>query len=72
MEFEVRGADRDSGDRRVERINAQDQHLKEVVKAGDEAHQQARQEMKGRWMHPKKSLGWYNDVKRAFADLPEE
>ncbi|MCF8601881.1 hypothetical protein L5I01_00750 [Gordonia sp. HY442] len=52
-------------------INAQDQHLKEAVKAGDELHAQARQEMKYRWLHPKKSMGWYNDMKRAFAELPE-
>jgi hypothetical protein len=26
--------------------------------------------MKGRWRHPKKSLDWYNGVKRAFAELP--
>lgn len=53
-------------------INAQDQHLKEVVKAGDEAHQAARKEMKFRWLHPKQSLGWYNDMKAAFAALPED
>jgi len=28
--------------------------------------------MKSRWRHPKKSLGWYNDSKRAFAALPED
>jgi len=27
--------------------------------------------MKGRWRHPKKSMGWYNDMKKAFADLPQ-
>lgn len=53
-------------------INAQDKHLKEAVKAGDEAHKPARQEMKFRWLHPKQSLGWYNDMKAAFADLPED
>ena len=53
-------------------IVAQDRHLKEVVKAGDEAHQTARQEMKYRWLHPKKSLGWYNDVKARYAALPED
>ena len=51
-------------------INAQDKHLKEAEKAGDAAHQPARDEMKGRWKHPKKSLGWYRDMKQAFADLP--
>ncbi|MDQ6526331.1 hypothetical protein RB608_22110 [Nocardioides sp. LHD-245] len=53
-------------------IVAQDKHLKEVVKAGDVPHQQARQEMKYRWLHPKKSLGWYNDMKAAYAELPED
>ena len=53
-------------------INAQDQHLKSAVKGGDTAHQPARNDMKGRWMHPKKSLGWYNDTKKTFAALPED
>jgi hypothetical protein len=53
-------------------IVAQDKHLKEVVKAGDELHQEARQDMKRRWMHPKKSLGWYNQAKADFAALPED
>ena len=52
-------------------INAQDRHLKEAVKAGDTAHGPAREDMKGRWRHPKKSLGWYNAMKQAFAELPE-
>lgn len=53
-------------------INAQDQHLKDAVKAGDDTHKEARAEMKGRWRHPKKALGWYNDSKKAFAELPED
>jgi len=52
-------------------INAQDRHLKEAEKAGDTSHQSARDEMRRRWRHPKKSLGWYNDAKAAFAQLPE-
>ena len=52
-------------------INAQDQHLKQAVAAGDTAHESARKEMKYRWLHPKKSLGWYNEMKAAFAALPE-
>lgn len=52
-------------------IQAQDKHLKEAVKSGDRTHEQARSEMKYRWLHPKKSLGWYNDTKAAFAALPE-
>ncbi|OYO21878.1 hypothetical protein CGZ93_07995 [Enemella dayhoffiae] len=52
-------------------IKAQDQHLKDAEKASDTAHQPARDEMKSRWRHPKRSLGWYNDVKKAFAALPQ-
>lgn len=59
----------ESGD---EVIQAQDRHLKEAVKAGDETHQRAHAEMKGRWKHPKKSLGWYNATKKAFNELPED
>lgn len=51
-------------------INAQDRHLKEAVSAGDTAHGPAREAMKGRWRHPKKSLDWYRDMKAAFAALP--
>lgn len=53
-------------------INAQDQHLKDAVKAGDTAHEPANKEMRGRWKHPKRSLGWYRDMKRQFAELPED
>lgn len=49
-------------------IQAQDKHLKTI---GDELHETARKEMKGRWLHPKKSLGWYRDMQQAFAELPE-
>ena len=53
-------------------IQAQDQHLKDAVAAGDTAHQPARDAMKGRWLHPKRSMGWYNDTKQAFAALPDD
>ncbi|NYF98134.1 DUF1059 domain-containing protein [Janibacter cremeus] len=53
-------------------INAQDQHLKAAEKAGDAAHQSARDDMKSRWRHPRKSLGWYRDTKKTFANLPED
>ena len=59
------------GESADEIIKAQDQHLKEVVAAGDVAHVPARDDMKGRWRHPIKSMGWYNDVKKRFAELPE-
>ncbi|WP_275451191.1 hypothetical protein [Arthrobacter sp. H14] len=42
-----------------------------MEKAGDVSHQEARAAMKGRWRHPKKSLGWYRDMQKAFAGLPE-
>jgi hypothetical protein len=53
-------------------IKAQDRHLKEAERTEDATHQQARNAMKGRWRHPKKSMGWYSDMKKAFADLPED
>ena len=53
-------------------INAQDRHLKDAIKAGDATHQEARDAMKGRWRHPKKSMDWYNGVKKTFKDLPED
>jgi len=59
------------GDSADDIINAQDRHLKELVKAGDDAHVPAREDMKGRWRHPMKSMSWYNDVKKRFAALPE-
>lgn len=52
-------------------INAQDRHLKEAVKAGDTTHQAARDAMKGRWLHPKKSMDWYREMKAIFAELPD-
>jgi hypothetical protein len=52
-------------------IKAQDRHLKDAVAAGDSTHQDALKAMKGRWRHPKASMGWYKSVKSAFADLPE-
>ena len=53
-------------------INAQDAHLKAAVEAGGEAHGPARKEMKGRWLRPRQAMGWYNDVKTRFAELPED
>ncbi len=53
-------------------IKAQDKHLKEAVAAGDATHENALKEMKGRWKHPLKGLGWYKDTKRQFAALPED
>ena len=50
-------------------IKAQDEHLREAVAAGDTAHEPARDAMKGRWRHPKKSMDWYRGVQDAFAGL---
>ena len=60
------------GETADEVIKAQDGHLTELAGAGDAAHGPARAEMKGRWLHPKKAMGWYRTVKQTFADLPED
>jgi hypothetical protein len=52
-------------------IKAQDQHLKDAVAAGDETHERALKDMKGRWKHPIASMGWYKQAKKDFAALPE-
>ena len=59
------------GDTADDVINAQDQHLKDAVAAGDTAHEPANKDMRGRWKHPIKGMGWYKDTKKAFAALPE-
>ena len=51
-------------------IKLQDKHLREVVAGGDEAHKPALNQMKGRWKHPIKGMGWYKKVKREFAVAP--
>ncbi|CAN5604587.1 hypothetical protein BH10ACT10_BH10ACT10_26790 [soil metagenome] len=60
------------GETADEVIKAQDQHLKEVVASGDTAHEGALSDMKGRWRHPVKGMGWYKTTKREFAELPED
>ncbi|HEX3974655.1 MAG TPA: hypothetical protein VHW96_00240 [Solirubrobacteraceae bacterium] len=52
-------------------IKAQDQHLKEVVEGGDATHEAALKAMKGRWKRPISGMGWYRQVKKDFAALPE-
>jgi hypothetical protein len=52
-------------------IKAQDAHLKDAVAQGDDAHEGALKEMKGRWRHPISGMGWYKKVKSDFAALPE-
>lgn len=53
-------------------IKAQDRHLKEMVAEGDATHEGALKEMKGRWKRPISGMGWYRQVKRDFAALPED
>ena len=52
-------------------IKAQDRHLRDAVGAGDATHESALKEMKGRWKRPISGMGWYRQVKRDFAALPE-
>ncbi len=60
-----------SGQSADEVIKAQDKHLQAAVAAGDEAHQGALADMKGRWKKPIAGMGWYRSTKKAFAALPE-
>jgi predicted secreted protein len=53
-------------------IKAQDSHLKEMVAKGDETHESALKEMRGRWKNPLAGMGWYRKAKRDFAGLPED
>ena len=52
-------------------IKAQDRHLQDAVAGGDGAHADALGAMTGRWRRPISGLGWYRQVKRDFAALPE-
>ena len=60
------------GDTADEMIKTQDRHLKQAARAGDSAHEPAHADMKGRWRHPKKAMGWYRGVKQTFAELPQD
>jgi hypothetical protein len=53
-------------------IKAQDRHLKEMVANGDDMHESALKSMKGRWKNPIAGMGWYRQMKRDFAALPED
>jgi predicted small metal-binding protein len=64
-EHEHRGATAD------EVIKSQDRHLREMVAEGDLNHEPALKDMKGRWKRPISGMGWYRQVKRDFAALPE-
>jgi predicted small metal-binding protein len=65
-DFALRGANAD------EVIKLQDSHLRSAVVAADHAHDDALAQMKGRWKHPIRSMGWYRDAKRDFAALPND
>lgn len=52
-------------------IKAQDQHLKDAVAGGDDAHKDALKAMQARWKNPLKGMGWYRQTKKDFAALPE-
>lgn len=60
------------GDTADEVIKAQDRHLNDAVAGGDDTHAAALKDMKGRWKHPVKGMGWYKTAKRDFADLPTD
>ena len=60
-----------SGETADEVIKLQDAHLREVVGGGDEAHKPALDQMKARWKHPIKGMGWYKSVKRDFSAAAE-
>lgn len=60
------------GETADEIIKAQDQHLRQMVAGGDQAHEPALKEMKGRWRRPISGMGWYKATKRDFADRPED
>ncbi len=60
------------GDSADEIIKAQDLHLKETVANGDSTHGDALASMKGRWKRPIAGMGWYRQVKRDFAALPDD
>lgn len=56
-----------SGETADEVIKAQDRHLRDAVRAGDATHEPAHEDMKNRWRHPVRAMGWYRDAKKAFA-----
>lgn len=53
-------------------IKAQDRHLNDMVEGGDDVHAPALKDMKGRWKHPIKGMGWYKQAKNDFAALPDD
>jgi predicted small metal-binding protein len=65
-DLELRGEDHN------EVIQAQDQHLKDAVAAGQTDHEPALKEMKARWRKPVSGMKWYKQVERDFAALPDD
>jgi hypothetical protein len=61
-----------SGESADDVIQAQDQHLKDAVAGGDEAHEEAADAMRGRWKRPISGMKWYKQAKKDFAELPDE
>ncbi len=51
-------------------IKAQDRHLRDAVARGEVSHEQALQDMKGRWRRPISGMKWYRQVQRDFASAP--
>ncbi len=60
------------GESADEIIKSQDAHLKLLASQGDQAHEPASKEMKGRWKNPIAGMGWYRRTKREFAALPND
>lgn len=61
-----------SGEDANQIIQAQDQHLKDAMAAGERDHEAALADMKGRWKRPISGLKWYRQVQRDFASLDDE
>ena len=59
------------GDNANDVIKAQDRHLRDLVRDGDEVHRPAQEDMKGRWRNPVSGLRWYLAAKRDFSALPD-
>lgn len=50
-------------------IKAQDRHLRAAVAAGGTDHEDALEQMKGRWRRPVSGMRWYRQVLRDFDGL---
>ncbi|WP_375486101.1 hypothetical protein [uncultured Jatrophihabitans sp.] len=53
-------------------IKAQDRHLRDRVRDGDDVHRPAHEDMKSRWRNPVGGMRWYRTAKKDFAALPED